>query len=111
MAARDLVPVLEANGYEHRPDTDVGDRLFFAKGPRTNRTHYLSITERNSDCYVEKLAFRDYLRDHPEMAKRYASLKRRLAERYPDSRSRYTTEKGAFVRDVLERATSNRRDQ
>ncbi|WP_420181901.1 GrpB family protein [Haloarcula sp. KBTZ06] len=99
--ARDLVPVLEQNGYEHRPDEDVYGRLFFAKGPRTNRTNYLSLVECDSDFYHEKIAFREHLREHPEVAEQYASLKRALAEKYPKRRERYTAEKGDFIRDVL----------
>ncbi|WP_459193823.1 GrpB family protein [Halosimplex sp. J119] len=101
--ANDLVPILEEHGYEHRPG-DVEGRLFLAKGPPTNRTHYLSITEQGSDFYREKLAFREYLREHHEAADQYASLKKRLAEAHPENRERYTAEKGAYIRDILDRA-------
>nr|WP_309473049.1 GrpB family protein [Halopelagius longus] len=101
--ATDLVPVLEEREFEYRPG-EVEGRLFFAKGPRTNRTCYLSITEQGSDFYREKIAFRDYLREHPDVAERYASVKKGLAEKYPENRERYTEEKGEFVRDVLDRA-------
>ena len=74
--ARALAPVLERHGYERRPG-DVDGRLFFAKGPRTERTVYLSVAERGSEFHEEKIAFRDHLREHPETADRYASLKRR----------------------------------
>jgi GrpB-like predicted nucleotidyltransferase (UPF0157 family) len=99
--ATDLVEPLEARGYERRPD-EVDGRVFLAKGPPENRTCYLSITELGSRFHEEKIAFREALRDDPELAARYASLKRRLAERYPENRERYTAEKGAFVRDVLD---------
>lgn len=102
--ADDLIPVLEAEGYEHRPNDGVPDRLFFAKGPRTNRTHYLSVCERESECYREQVAFRDYLRDHPEVAAEYESLKRDLAAAHADDRDAYTAGKEAFVERVLERA-------
>jgi GrpB-like predicted nucleotidyltransferase (UPF0157 family) len=101
--ARALTPVLERHGYERRPE-DVDGRLFFAKGPRTKRTVYLSVAERGSDFHEEKIAFRDHLREHPETAERYASLKQQLAERYPENREAYTAGKGEFVRDVLDAA-------
>ncbi|MGQ3327660.1 GrpB family protein [Halorubrum sp. FL23] len=100
--ASDLVPPLETRGYERRPD-EVDGRVFLAKGPPENRTCYLSIAEVGSAFHDETTAFRDALRTDPELAERYASLKRRLAARYPESRDRYTAEKGAFVRDVLDR--------
>ena len=102
-----LVPVLENHGYEHRPD-DVRGRLFLAKGPRTSRTHYLSLTERNSDFHAEKLAFRDYLRENPGAAAEYESLKRELAENHPHDRDSYTERKGAFVERILETAMDDR---
>lgn len=99
--AKDLIPVLEEHGYEHRPG-DTEGRLFFAKGPRTNRTVYLSITERGSEFYEETITFRDYLREHSGAAEEYASLKRRLAKQYPENREQYTAEKGHFIQEILD---------
>ncbi|CAP15721.1 GrpB family protein [Halobacterium salinarum] len=101
--AEALIPVLEEHGYEYRPG-DIDGRLFFAKGPRTNRTIYLSIAEHGSSFYDEKIAFREYLREHSDVAERYASLKKRLAERYPENREKYTASKADFIRDILDRA-------
>jgi GrpB-like predicted nucleotidyltransferase (UPF0157 family) len=60
---------LETLGYEYRPDESIPDRILFAKGPRSNRTHHLSLTEPGSMFYKEKLLFRDYLRSHTERQK------------------------------------------
>lgn len=92
---------LEAHDYAFRPDDPVPDRLFFAKGPEDDRTHYLSVTERESDTHVEQLLFRDYLRANPEAAAEYEQLKRDLAQRFPDDRSSYTERKSRFVQQVL----------
>ncbi|PSQ15323.1 hypothetical protein BRD00_14440 [Halobacteriales archaeon QS_8_69_26] len=102
--ARDLVPELTDHGYEHRPDGDVAGRIFLARGPRSNRTHYLSITERGSEVHRESVAFRDHLRENPSVAEEYAALKRNLAAEYPDDRDAYTAAKGEFVERVLDRA-------
>jgi len=102
----ELIDLLETNGYEYRPSGDVRDRRFLAKGPRTNRTHYLSLCERESTFYTEKLAFRDYLRTHPDTAAEYEALKRNLAEQYPDDRATYTERKDEFIEEVLKRALS-----
>jgi GrpB-like predicted nucleotidyltransferase (UPF0157 family) len=95
---------LEANGYERRPDEDVPGRLFFARGPPENRTVYLSLAEPGSAVYRETVAFRDHLREHPDVAAAYAALKRRLAAAHPDDRAAYTAGKGAFVERVTEEA-------
>jgi GrpB-like predicted nucleotidyltransferase (UPF0157 family) len=73
------------------------------KGPRSNRTHYLSLADRRSDTVEEQLAFREYLRANPEVAAEYASLKRRLAAEFPDDRESYTAAKSEFVSEILDR--------
>ncbi|EMA44486.1 GrpB family protein [Halococcus saccharolyticus] len=103
-AEADLVAVLENHGYEHRSNDDVPDRLFLVKGPRTARTHYLSLAEYASDCYLEQVVFRDHLRSHPGLAAEYEELKRRLADAHPDDRESYTDAKSSFIEHVLERA-------
>lgn len=95
---------LEPMGYELRESDQVPDRLFFAKGPTDERTHYLSITERGSDCHREQIAFRDYLRSNPDAAAEYARFKRKLAEEHPDDRETYTKRKSEFVEHILDRA-------
>ncbi|MDS0240659.1 MULTISPECIES: GrpB family protein [unclassified Haloferax] len=96
-----VVRSLEAAGYEERPD-DVPDRRFFVRGPPERRTHYLSLTELGSDCHREQVAFRDALRADDGLAAEYERRKRKLAEAYPDERSRYTAAKSSFVESVLD---------
>jgi GrpB-like predicted nucleotidyltransferase (UPF0157 family) len=103
-AARELVPELEDAGYEHRPDAEVPDRVFLAKGPRSERTHYLSLTEDGSEYLREALAFRDFLREHPGTRREYEALKRELAAETPEDRASYTAAKAEFVESVLSRA-------
>jgi len=43
--------------------------------------------------------FRDYLISHPETAVQYATLKRKLFERFEHDRDGYTKAKGAFIKD------------
>lgn len=102
--ANALIPALEAEGYTHRPNDEVDDRVFLAKGAETDRTHYLSLTTRDSDTHRELTAFRDHLRENSDVAATYESVKRDLAARYPDDRAAYTREKSAFVESVTERA-------
>ena len=99
--ARAFRPRLEALGYEYRPDEALPDRLFFAKGPRSRRTHHLSLSEPGSRFYEEKLLFRDYLRAHAEAAEEYRRLKEGLAGRYAADRASYTEGKRVFVERIL----------
>jgi GrpB-like predicted nucleotidyltransferase (UPF0157 family) len=74
---------------------------WFCKPHPTRRTHHLHLVPAGSKRYRDELAFRDRLRAEPEIARRYAALKRRLAERHSNDREAYTEAKGAFVRAAL----------
>lgn len=100
----EIVRILEENGYEHRPNGDLGDRIFLAKGSEDNRTHYLSLTEKGSEFYKRTTSFRDYLNSHPEAAKKYSQMKEDLAEKYSDNRDKYTEEKTEFIEKIVEKA-------
>jgi GrpB-like predicted nucleotidyltransferase (UPF0157 family) len=102
--ARGLEAALEGMGYEHRGDGGVGGRIFFAKGPRTRRTHHLSLTEPTGEHWRRSLLFRDYLRAHPEVAESYGELKRELARKYPEDRDSYTAGKDRFIERTIEAA-------
>lgn len=52
----------------------------------------------------EGLVFRNYLAANPDIARQYADLKRRLAERFAHDRERYTAEKGDFIRRITDQA-------
>ena len=100
--ARAAIPVLAALGYEHanhRPH----EALWFSKPVGSDwpeRTHHLHLTERGSDLWRERLAFRDALRTDPALLREYAELKQRLAVQEQDM-ARYTAGKRAFVVRVL----------
>ena len=103
-----MVAPLEAAGYAFRDQNPDTDRLFFVKGlppsaPR--RTHHLHLMEAGPGA-LKHIAFRDYLRDHPGEAKRYADLKQDLARRHHTDREAYTAAKGAFIEGVLARAVA-----
>jgi GrpB-like predicted nucleotidyltransferase (UPF0157 family) len=52
----------------------------------------------------QRLAFRDYLRSHPEEAGTYERLKRRLAAEHPTEREAFTDAKSAYVESVMRKA-------
>jgi GrpB-like predicted nucleotidyltransferase (UPF0157 family) len=104
-ARNTVVPALEPLGYAFWYDNPRMDRLFFVRGlpPNGPRTHHVHVIEDGSPDW-ERLLFRDYLRAYPDERDRYARLKRDLAERHRDDREAYTEAKGAYVREVTERA-------
>ena len=102
----DVVPQIKAHlegiGYTYRPNGSDGNQALFAKGPEEKRTYYLHITEHGSKTWNNDLAFRDYLRIHPETVQKYAELKKELAVRYPQERELYTQGKKRFIQGVLD---------
>ena len=87
---------LERLGYVWRADNPDRTKRYFREPPGDPRTH---IHVRRHGSWSEQFAllFRDYVRAHPEVAARYADLKRGLAERYRDDRPAYTEAKGPFI--------------
>ena len=77
------------------------ERRWFCKPDPIERTHHLHLVERNTPFHRDHLLFRDYLRTNADAARRYESLKRCLAERYPDDRDGYSDGKSDFVASIL----------
>lgn len=98
---------LERFGYIHRGPRGVEGREVFRCVIDLPK-HLLYVCEPASQPVVEQLAFRDYLRNHPELAAAYANLKKDLARRFATDRERYTESKTDFIRGVLESATTAR---
>jgi len=102
-AERCIVPLAEI-GYEYRGEQGIAGRFYFRKGTGDVSTHHLNIVETSSDFWRTHLLFRDYLRQHPEVAREYGKLKRELAEKHKGNRPAYTEAKAAFIQRVLQKA-------
>ena len=74
-------------------------------GPNTSEPKRVNCAPR-SEYERRHLAFRDYLRNHPQIANEYVALKRSLAAAHvgatPQSPDRYSLAKTAFVTAVLQ---------
>lgn len=104
--AQHAVPLLEALGYIYWRDNPYSGRLFFVKGMPLygwQRTHHLYIVQAYNEFW-KHLLFRDYLRLHPDEAKRYEALKRDLAARFREDREAYTNGKSDYIKAVTEKA-------
>lgn len=100
--ATDCIGPLREIGYYFRDHPDNDDRRFFRKG--TPRTHHVHLVEHGSRGAAATLAFRDALRADAALRDRYAELKRALQQAHPRDTIAFSQDKGAFVREVLERA-------
>src|SRR5437867_66105 len=100
------IPRMEGLGYEYVPEyeKELPMRRYFRKGPRENRTHHVHMVEDGRDFWVVHLRFRDFLRDHPDDARRYELLKRELVARFENDREAYTASKAEFIKTMLSKA-------
>ena len=62
-----------------------------------------------TDQVIRHLAFRDFLRAHPDEAAEYSDLKREVARQNPTDIYGYMEGKDAFIKGALERALRWRR--
>src|ERR1700712_5284158 len=92
--------------YVYWAENPKQDRLFFVKGMPpfgSKRSHHVHVTEPQGEMW-QRLAFRDYLRAHPEEARTYQQLKTRLATEHQTDREAYTAAKSAYVESVMRKA-------
>lgn len=104
-----IAPILEAQGYDYFWRPSWGDDIppfyawFIKRDGNGNRTHHIHMVEAGFEHW-ERLLFRDYLREFPDIARQYAELKTELARTFPDDRVAYTEKKGAFIRAITQKA-------
>jgi GrpB-like predicted nucleotidyltransferase (UPF0157 family) len=94
---------LASLGYEHRGDLGVTGREAF-RTPPNEFPHHLYVCPPGNPEYARHIAFRNYLRTHPEEANAYARLKRNLADKFGVDRIAYNEAKSEFVAEILRRA-------
>ena len=102
-ASRPALPVLAGLGYcyfPYRPDSEH----WFCKPSPFFRTHHLHLVPVGSPQWTGAIAFRDYLRVHPETAAEYQALKTRLAHEFHLDREAYTQAKAPFVTRITQLA-------
>jgi GrpB-like predicted nucleotidyltransferase (UPF0157 family) len=97
---------LEAMGFIAYGEFGVPGRRFFTwDDPATlMRVINLHCYQTGAETAHHQLAFRDYLRAHPQVAKDYFKEKQRAMKLFPDNSTLYAQEKGAFIRSVLAKA-------
>lgn len=94
----------EKLGYEVMGEFGISGRRYFRKGG-DNRTHQIHAFQYDHIQQIERhLAFRDYLRQHPEIARDYGELKSELVNKYPNDIERYGDGKDDFVKHVEKQA-------
>jgi GrpB-like predicted nucleotidyltransferase (UPF0157 family) len=97
---------IESLGYTAMGAFGIEGRRYFRKDDaERRRTHHLHVFEAGSLHIERHLAFRDYLRSHPEKAREYSALKEALM----NSGVPYQDGKDAFVKAAEAEAINWRR--
>jgi GrpB-like predicted nucleotidyltransferase (UPF0157 family) len=95
-------------GYAHTPHPDDSFCPFFHNPEKWPHTHHVHVVRAGDAEEARTLAFRDYLRAHPDVARDYENLKRRLISEHEAghlaSEEAYADAKGPFVTAVTEQA-------
>jgi len=103
------VVLLGPLGYVHVPhEEDDASCPYFHKPKAWPHTHHVHLVTVGGENERRTLAFRDFLRDHPDVAQEYEGFKRRLASgcdaAIPASQQAYAEAKGPFIVAVTEQA-------
>ena len=99
---------LEVIGYVHQGDLGIPEREAFALRNLELKEqlppHHLYVCDMYSKELHRHIAFRDYLCEHPEAAKKYSELKVHLVKEHSGDRDMYIEGKDQLVQEILERA-------
>jgi GrpB-like predicted nucleotidyltransferase (UPF0157 family) len=99
---RELLPGLRIPDYEACGSAGIPGRLYFRKrGPVSFNLHLVLL---DGPLWRDAIAFRDYLRAHPDEAQRYEARKREAVAAGASTLLQYSREKAPLVEEILERA-------
>jgi GrpB-like predicted nucleotidyltransferase (UPF0157 family) len=94
-----IIKALAALGYEHLGEAGVSGRHFFKKGsPREFHLHWCPV---NGDVPKSQLKFKEVLLNRPDLALKYADIKRSLSLKYGIDRAEYVKAKEPIIQEIL----------
>jgi putative glutamine amidotransferase len=102
-----MVAALSGVGYEHNVDPIDDEHDFFSKGygyDADARRVHIHVCLAGGEWERRHLAFRDWLRAHPEDAAAYEAMKQEAVAAYPHDIYAYVDAKTAFIRAIEARA-------
>lgn len=92
-----------AIGYESKGENGIAGRRYYQKGG-DHRTQHVHMYAWGNPEIKRHLAFRDYLREHPDVAQEYGSLKEKLSQRFPYDIESYIKGKELLVSEIERKA-------
>lgn len=96
-----VISALEKIGYQHEGNLGItGREAFKYEGKEHLRKHHLYVCPEDSQELRRHIAFRDYLKTHPDAVREYSRIKEEGAELYPDDIDRYIEHKSPFIEKI-----------
>jgi len=96
-----VVLALDKIGYRHEGNLGiVGREAFKYDGKEHLQKHHLYVCTEDSEELKRHIAFRDYLRSHPEAVKEYGQVKEEGARRYPYDIDKYIEYKSPVIEKI-----------
>jgi GrpB-like predicted nucleotidyltransferase (UPF0157 family) len=106
----DIFPAVKARlseiGFEHEENLGVEGREAFKRTFIDDfMPYHIYVCPKDGKGHLEHIAFRDYLRGHPEAVESYGELKVKLAEQFRTDITAYVNAKHKFVQKILKKRT------
>ena len=97
--------IVEKAGYKWHGELGLAGRRYCTLSDENKvRLAQLHFFAADSPQITRHLAFRNYLRAHPDVAQSYEREKRRARDLFPEDSHAYTEEKSAWIEDVEAKA-------
>ena len=98
-----VVSALQAIGYFHEGDLGIAGREAFKYDGKDHlQKHHLYVCPQNSAELKRHIAFRDYLRSHPEAVREYSRIKEEGAVLFPNDIEKYIEHKAPFIQKIYQ---------
>ena len=100
----EVIAALQKLGYSHEGDQGIpGREAFKYEGKEHLRKHHLYVCAQDSEELRRHIAFRDYLRSHPDAVAEYSRIKEEGVELYPWDIDKYIEYKSPFIESIYKR--------
>ena len=97
----EVIGKLELIGYIYEGDLGIKDREAFRYNNKPNlMLHHLYVCPKNSLELKKHIAFRNYLKNHPDCIKEYSKIKEEAAKLYPFDIEKYIEYKAEFINSI-----------
>ncbi len=107
-ALDEVISALGTIGYRHEGNLGIAGREAFKyDGKEHLRKHHLYVCTRDCKELKRHIAFRDYLRTHPEAVREYSRIKEEGAKLYPEDMDKYIEYKSPVIQQIYEKMNTD----